>query len=157
VGLVTLSADVVLRDMTVADLAQVLSIEIAVFPCPWSLHAFRAEVLNPLAWTRVAVDAEGRVVAYLVARFYGDMWHLMDLAVSQDFRLQGIGNSMIDDLLTVVAATDLDVTLEVRPSNKAAIDLYLRCGFQAVGVRRRYYEDNGEDATIMLRPGTKPS
>ncbi|MCJ7795463.1 MAG: ribosomal protein S18-alanine N-acetyltransferase [Thermoleophilia bacterium] len=156
-GLVTLSSEVVLRDMTVADLAQVLSIEIAAFPCPWSLHAFRTEVQNPLAWTRVATDDEGRVVAYLVARFYGDMWHLMDLAVCQSARLRGIGRSMIIDLFAVVAATDLDVTLEVRPSNKAAVDLYRGCGFEAVGMRRRYYEDHGEDAIVMLRTGTKPS
>jgi len=156
VGLVTPSAEVVLRDMRVADLAQVLLIEIAVFPCPWSLHAFRAEVQNSFGWTRVAADDEGRVVAYLVARFYGDMWHLMDLAVCPSARRQGIGRSMIDDLLAVVAATDLDVTLEVRPSNEAAIDLYRGCGFETVGTRRRYYEDNGEDAIIMLRGGTKP-
>lgn len=156
-GLVTPSPKVVLRDMTMADLAQVLSIEIAAFPCPWSLNSFRAEVQNPFGWTRVAANEGGRVVAYLVARFYGDMWHLMDLAVCASARLQGIGRSMIDDLLAVVAATDLDLTLEVRPSNKAAIDLYHSCGFEAVGVRRRYYEDNGEDAIVMLRPGTKPS
>ena len=156
-GLVTPSAEVVLRDMTVADLAQVLSIEIETFPCPWSLHAFRTEVQNPLGWARVAADDEGRVVAYLVARFYGDMWHLMDLAVCLSARLQGIGRSMIDDLFAVVAATDLDVTLEVRPSNKAAIDLYRSCGFEAVGTRRRYYEDNGEDAIVMSRAATKPS
>ena len=77
----------------------------------------------------------------------------MDLAVRPSARLQGIGRSMIDDLLTVVAATDLDVTLEVRPSNKAAIDLYRSCGFEAVGTRRRYYEDNGEDAIVMLARG----
>lgn len=156
-GLVIPSAEVVLRDMTTADLAQVLSIEIATFPCPWSLNSFRSEVQNPFGWTRVAAADGGRVVAYLVARFYGDMWHLMDLAVCPSARLQGIGRSLIDDLLCVVAATDLDVTLEVRPSNKAAVDLYLSCGFESVGVRRRYYEDNGEDAIVMSRAGTKPS
>ena len=154
-GLVTADADVVLRDMTVADLAQVMLIEIETFPTPWSLQAFRSEVQNPAAWTRVAADDEGRVVAYLVARFYGDMWHLMDLAVIPSARRQGIGRSMIDDLLIVVAATDLDVTLEVRPSNAAAIALYRTFGFQAVGARRRYYEDNGEDAIVMTRTGTK--
>ncbi len=156
-GLVTSNADVVLRDMTVADLAQILLIEIATFACPWLLQAFRTEVQNPSGWTRVAADDEGRVVAYLVARFYGDMWHLMDLAVCPSARRQGIGSSLIDDLLVVVGATDLAVTLEVRPSNGAAIDLYRACGFEVVGARRRYYEDNGEDAIIMLRVGTKPS
>lgn len=156
-GLVTPSAEVLLRDMTVADLAQVLSIEIAAFPCPWSLLAFRTEVQNPRGWTRVAADDEGRVVAYLVARFYGDLWHLMDLAVCQSARRRGIGRSMIDDLLAAAAATDLDVTLEVRPSNKVAVELYRSSGFEAVGARRRYYEDNGEDAIVMLRAGSKSS
>jgi ribosomal-protein-alanine N-acetyltransferase len=155
VGFVRANTDVVLRDMTVADLAQVLLIEIATFPRPWSLQAFRSEVQNPSAWTRVAADDEGRVVAYLVARFYGDMWHLMDLAVIPSARRQGIGRSMIDDLLIVVAATDVDVTLEVRPSNAAAIELYRTFGFRAVGARRRYYDDNGEDALVMTRTGTK--
>lgn len=159
--------DVVLRDMTVGDLPEVGSIEIDAFPCPWSVNAFWGEIENPLAWARVAFDDQGRVVGYLVARFYGDLWHLMDLAVCSSARRYGVGRLLLDDLLARVAADvrpaadghvaagTQDVTLEVRPSNEAAIALYRSRDFEDVGRRRRYYEDTGEDAIVMLRSGTR--
>jgi ribosomal-protein-alanine acetyltransferase len=161
VGIVKPIVDVVLRDMTVGDLPEVGSIEIEAFPCPWSLNAFWGEIENPLAWARVATDDEGRVVGYLVARFYGDLWHLMDLAACPSARRHGVGGVLLDDLLAGVAvdarvaADARDVTLEVRPSNEAAIALYRSRGFESVGRRPRYYDDNGEDAIIMLRSGTR--
>lgn len=165
--IVTRITDVVVRDMTPRDLPEVDSIEIDVFPCPWSLSAFWSEIENPLAWTRVATTEEGGVVGYLVARFYGDLWHVMDLAVCASAHRTGVGSRLLDDLLARVAADTRsaadahvqqgaqDVTLEVRPSNQPAIALYRSRDFEEVGRRRRYYEDTGEDAIIMLRSSVR--
>jgi ribosomal-protein-alanine N-acetyltransferase len=61
----------------------------------------------------------------------------------------------MEALLERLPANDDQVTLEVRRSNAAALALYERFGFKAAGERRRYYQDNGEDAIIMWRtPGT---
>ncbi len=143
---------IVIRPMNRDDLAAVVRIELEVFPCPWSLASFASEIDNPLGFTRVAVDHEQAVVGYLVARFYGDIWHVMDIAVRPDLARTGVGARLVDDFLRVSSGTD--VTLEVRPTNTAAIALYASRGFIEAGRRRRYYQDNGEDALVLVRWGS---
>jgi ribosomal-protein-alanine N-acetyltransferase len=58
---------------------------------------------------------------------------------------------MLTDLLRRIDGPRARFTLEVRESNAAAIRLYERFGFRAAGHRRRYYQDNGEDAVVMWR------
>ena len=43
------------------------------------------------------------------------------------------------------------VTLEVRPSNTAAIALYSAFGFESVGRRKNYYDKPSEDALLMTK------
>jgi ribosomal-protein-alanine N-acetyltransferase len=75
----------------------------------------------------------------------------MNVAVDPDRRRHGIATALLTALLREVAGRDSQVTLEVRRSNTGAIALYERFGFRSAGVRRRYYQDNGEDAVIMWR------
>jgi ribosomal-protein-alanine N-acetyltransferase len=97
-------------------------------------------------------EARGRsVVGYLVCSRHDTVWHLMDVAVDPDARRAGVATSLIRALLERLPSPEDPVTLEVRRSNLGAIGLYERFGFKAAGVRRRYYQDNGEDALIMWR------
>jgi ribosomal-protein-alanine N-acetyltransferase len=75
----------------------------------------------------------------------------MNVAVDPDRRRNGIATALITALLREVSERDSQVTLEVRRSNTGAVALYERFGFRSAGVRRRYYQDNGEDAVIMWR------
>jgi ribosomal-protein-alanine N-acetyltransferase len=75
----------------------------------------------------------------------------MNIAVDPDRRRNGIATALITALLREVSERDSQVTLEVRRSNTGAVALYERFGFRSAGVRRRYYQDNGEDAVIMWR------
>ena len=148
---------VTLRAMTSGDLPAVHAIELTAFSHPWTLTMFRRELEDPLAWTRVAVAEDARVLGFIVARFYGDMWHLMDLAASVGDRGRGVGGRLLDEFLGVVVGAGSSVTLEVRPSNEAAVALYRTRGFREVGRRPGYYPDNGEDAVIMTWwPGIGP-
>ncbi|MGI8556982.1 MAG: ribosomal protein S18-alanine N-acetyltransferase, partial [Solirubrobacteraceae bacterium] len=80
------------------------------------------------------------------------VWHLMNIAVDPDMRCRGAGSRLLRELYErVEGSPDARFTLEVRCSNTAAIRLYERDGFRAAGLRRRYYQDNGEDALIMWR------
>lgn len=79
-----------------------------------------------------------------------DEGHITNVAVHPDYRQKNIG----EGLLTVLIAATRDLgatcyTLEVRPSNHAAISLYKKLGFKECGFRKNYYEDNNEDALIM--------
>jgi ribosomal-protein-alanine N-acetyltransferase len=75
----------------------------------------------------------------------------MNIAVDPDLRRRGIGSALLAELYARAGDASAQFTLEVRRSNQAAIELYQRDGFRIAGLRRRYYQDNGEDALIMWR------
>jgi ribosomal-protein-alanine N-acetyltransferase len=75
----------------------------------------------------------------------------MNVAADPDHRRQGIGSALLAELYGRAEQYGARFTLEVRRSNQAAIELYERDGFRIAGMRRRYYQDNGEDALIMWR------
>ena len=136
--------------MRVEDIADVHVIERASFPVPWPAYAFRQE----LATNRLARYLILRVADEVVA--YGGLWlmvdeaHITTFAVLPAWRRLGLGSRLL--LALVELATELGAsvaTLEVRLSNAGARRLYERFGFRPVGVRPRYYSDNGEDALIM--------
>ena len=141
-----------IRRLTYADLPQVISVERRSFPTPWSLAMFVLELSKP-SGVCLAATRDSQVVGYLVCSRYDTVWHLMNVAVDPDLRRQGIATVLLEHLFEAVG-DDAQYTLEVRESNRAAIALYERYGFRSSGVRRRYYQDNGEDAVIMWRtPG----
>ena len=144
------SPEVDIRRLAYADLPQVIGIERRAFPTPWSLAMFVLELSKPAGVCLAAVDAEDRLVGYLVCSRFEDAWHLMNIAVDPERRRHGIGTGLLNELLAAVGP-DAQLTLEVRTSNAGAIALYERFGFRSEGVRRRYYQDNGEDALIMWR------
>jgi ribosomal-protein-alanine N-acetyltransferase len=103
----------------------------------------------------LAARRDEQLVGYVICSRYDDAWHIMNIAVDPARRREGIARSLLEDLIGRLGAP-ARITLEVRPSNHAGIALYERFGFLPAGVRRRYYQDNGEDALIMWRtPATQ--
>ena len=101
----------------------------------------------------LSATEDGSLVGYLVCSRYADVWHLMNVAVDPDRRRYGIATALLRRLFAELGP-EARITLEVRPSNPGAIEMYERLGFRAAGHRRGYYHDNGEDALIMwLEPG----
>jgi ribosomal-protein-alanine N-acetyltransferase len=139
-----------IRRLTYADLPQVISIERRAFPTPWSLAMFVLELSKPGGVCLAALRDE-RIVAYCICSRYDIVWHLMNIAVDPDHRREGLATALLTELVHRVGGEEARLTLEVRESNHGAIDLYARFGFLAAGIRRRYYQDNGEDALIMWR------
>jgi [ribosomal protein S18]-alanine N-acetyltransferase len=142
--------DLVLRRLSYSDLPQVIAIERRSFPTPWSLAMFVLELSKPSGICLAATQG-GRVVAYLVCSRYDAVWHLMNICVDPDKRRNGIAAALLRRLLERIDDPNAQLTLEVRRSNEPAIALYERFGFRGAGLRRRYYQDNGEDALIMWR------
>jgi [ribosomal protein S18]-alanine N-acetyltransferase len=144
-----------IRSLTYPDLPQVIAIERRVFPTPWSLAMFVLELSKQsgvcLAATAALPDGEERLVGYLICSRYDTVWHVMNVAVDLGHQRMGLASAMLAELYARVADPDARFTLEVRRSNAIAIHLYEREGFRAAGTRRRYYQDNGEDALVMWR------
>lgn len=140
-----------IRRLTYADLPQVIAVERRAFPTPWSLAMFVLELSKPSGICLAALRAD-ELVGYTICSRYDTVWHIMNVAVDPAVRRQGIATALLEEL---IARLDRDgtaqITLEVRPSNAAAIALYERFGFRSAGRRRRYYQDNGEDALVMWR------
>lgn len=169
----TVESSVAIRPLNYSDLPQVLAIERRSFPTPWSLAMFVLELSRPsgvcLATTEVGEVQSGggvegggrgraghqRLLGYLICSRYADDWHIMNIAVDPTARRRGLATALLEELFAR-AGRDRAYTLEVRTSNDPAIALYERFGFRPAGLRKRYYQDTGEDALIMWRLGEKP-
>ena len=137
------------RTMTQDDAEAVAAIEEQCFAMPWKRDDFWREAKNELA-TYIVGELDGKIVAYAGAWVSFNQAEVMSVAVVPNLRGQGLGTLLFGELIkTVKTRGATAITLEVRPSNKAAIKLYENFGLRSVGRRRGYYLDNGEDALIM--------
>ena len=141
---------VTIRRLGYPDLPHVMAIERRVFPTPWSLAMFVLEMSKQTGICLAAVR-DGRLAGYLICSRYETVWHVMNVAVDHEHQRSGIASAMLAELYARVGDPSARFTLEVRRSNSGAISLYEREGFRAAGLRRRYYQDNGEDALVMWR------
>ena len=151
-------SDWIIRRMAHPDLEAVAALEAATFARPWSLDSFRRELdTNPVARYLVA-ERNGRVVAYAGAWIVLDESHITNIAVEEKERNRGIGKDLTRALLQYLSNLGAAyATLEVRVSNARAIHLYEGLGFVKAGKRKRYYEDNGEDAWLMVCEALPPA
>jgi ribosomal-protein-alanine N-acetyltransferase len=132
------------------DIPAVHAIESASFPTPWPPYAFRQELETNRMARYLVVRAGERVIAYAGIWLMVDEAHMTTFAVLPAYRRRGIGGLLLSELMALsVELGAAVVTLEVRLSNAAARKLYEAFGFKPVGVRPRYYTDDGEDALIM--------
>jgi ribosomal-protein-alanine N-acetyltransferase len=141
------------RKLKLRDLTAIEEIERSSYPTPWSRSMFAGELAKPSSICLGAIDVEAnRLVGYLVISRYVDAWHVMNIAVAEDYRRRKIATRLIERLFEVTSGDGRrGYTLEVRVSNEAAIRLYESLGFKGRGVRRGYYTDNREDALIMWK------
>lgn len=139
-----------LEPMRPADIDVVQRIERASFATPWPSYAYRQELETNRSAHYIVARSGGEVVGYAGMWLMVDQAHVTTFAVDPARRRQGIGARMVLALLGMARTLGArQATLEVRLSNLAARRLYERFGFRPVGVRPRYYSDNGEDALIM--------
>jgi ribosomal-protein-alanine N-acetyltransferase len=170
------------RPMTEADIDQVADIERESFPTTWPRTAYRRELSNRMARYLVIVDRSHQpvdgarrtprrsffsmlrhdqeepptsdyIVGYVGVWLMVDEAHVVAIAVREAYRRRGLGELLLAEAVEVALENRQEViTLEVRRSNVSAQALYEKYRFLKVGVRRRYYSDNGEDAVIMSTP-----
>lgn len=139
------------RRMTLEDVPAVHAIELKTFHTPWSYQSFVDEMTTNKCARYIVAEADGQVVAYAGAWLVFEEGHITNIAVDEAYRGQGIGLMVTRALLQYAANMGVQyMTLEVRRSNLAAQGLYKKLGFLELGVRKRYYEDNGEDAFLYV-------
>jgi ribosomal-protein-alanine N-acetyltransferase len=133
---------------------ELMMLERQVYPFPWTSGNFEDALRSGYsAWTLVSDD--NVIVAYAVAMLAVDEAHLLNLAVDPRWQRQGHGWRLLDWMArTMHEYGARSLLLEVRPSNRAAQELYRRFGFQKIGTRRGYYPAHRgrEDAIVMRVP-----
>jgi ribosomal-protein-alanine N-acetyltransferase len=145
------------RGFRYGDLDEVLIIEEASFPDPWSRNSFLREFQDNPKGCRVAV-ADDAVVGYAIARIETafEMWglkryrrcHIANLAVAHEYRRMGIGSRLLRETMRYARKEGArEVYLEVRAKNIPARRFYSKRGFREVEYKRFYYSD--DDAVIM--------
>jgi len=141
----------VIRFMRLKDVDQVAGIEEATFARPWSRESFRQELTRNAVARYLVADEDGQILGYAGAWVILDESHITNIAVREDARGHGLGKRLTADLLQILSNLGASyATLEVRVSNIRAQNLYKSLGFVSVGKRKRYYEDNNEDAFLMV-------
>ena len=141
----------ILRPMIAEDLEQVVEIEKASMPSPWSKELFEEELKRERA--RYFVGAiDGQAAGYMGYWEALQEAHIINLAISPQFRQKGFGFQMLEYCLRFAYNHGARLaTLEVRESNEAAQRLYEKMNFRTVAIRKKYYSDNQENAVVMLK------
>lgn len=141
-----------IRWMHYQDIPPVYAIECQVFPSPWSAENFIYDLDNRDSNISFVGLIEGQVVTYSISYIAHDEFHISNLAVTPNFRRLKIGETMLQITLQIGMETGCRLAhLEVRRSNVAAVALYQKYGFQVVGIRKNYYQNEREDALLMTK------
>jgi ribosomal-protein-alanine N-acetyltransferase len=142
-----------IRRLSIGDLPEIEDIERRAYKTPWSRSMFASELAKGTSICLGAFEGD-QLVGYTVNSRYVDAWHVMNVAVDPDYQRRGIATRLLERLFELTDEDDgRGYTLEVRVSNREAIRLYEKLGFERHGIRRAYYTDNREDALIMWRDG----
>ncbi len=126
----------------------------------YRVSGFSGQSSEVLTQNSVNADSQTAPTAQNTLIGLGCFWsileeaHITILAVHPDYQRQGLGQLLLYAMLRDARRRQLEwATLEVKPSNQAALSVYQKFGFTEVGRRRGYYKDTGEDALILWRSG----
>ena len=148
---ITNLSEIVISQMTVDDIDNVVEIEAEAYGNHhWSKSSFYDEMQNNLAKYYVAKSIDGELLGYAGTWHIIDEGHITTIAVKKSHLRKHIGEAIIIRILEDCYEAGIKyLTLEVRVSNTPAINLYEKYGFNSLGTRKGYYQDNNEDALIM--------
>jgi len=134
------------------DIEPVHVLERALFDDPWSPEMFWDELAQGPARTYLVATEDDRIVGYAGLAAMPDEAYVQTIAVAPDHQRNKLGATLLTALLDDAKDRALArVGLEVRVDNAPAIALYERFGFEAIAVRKRYYQPSGTDALVMVR------
>ena len=139
-----------LAPMREQDLAEVMAIESAIYTHPWTRGNF-ADSLRAGYECRT-YRLHGELIGYFVLMAAAGEAHLLNLTIAEPHQRRGYGTALLSEATALARALEAkNVFLEVRPSNRAAQELYSRYGFRKIAVRRDYYpaRSGREDALVF--------
>ena len=141
----------IITKMLQCHVPQIAELEKLCFNDPWSENSIASELDNRLSCWLVVI-ADDKVVGYVGSQTVLGETDMMNIAIHPDYRKQGIATELISALIEALNERGShSLMLEVRASNEPAKSLYLKMGFDVVGVRKNYYRNPREDALILRK------
>ena len=140
-----------IRKLWVEDLPRIVEIEGQNYNYPWSEEVFKSCIESP-NYSCWICEEQGMVIGYSILSMAVGEAHIMNICVDSTIQNQGVGGKLLDHSIEVARAKAETIMLEVRPSNKVAIALYEKRGFNEIGRRKGYYpaEKGAREDAIML-------
>ncbi len=142
----------VIRDMQPRDLDAIALIEARTYSFPWGRGIFSDCLMA--GYFCIVLDSDEGLLGYAIVSSAAAEAHILNLCVDVDAHRQGYGQQLLDCVIEyALDARIRRMFLEVRPSNQAAIALYINSGFSKLGVRKGYYKaaEGREDALVLVR------
>ena len=143
--------DFKISKMSIEDLKSIKNILASDFDNFWSFDVLEEELECKNSYVIVAKNSENNIVGFAGLKVILDEADIMNIVVKKTFRHNGIGSSLLENLISYSKNLNLkNITLEVNENNLSAIHLYDKFSFDKLGIRKKYY--NGEsDAIIMSK------
>lgn len=143
---------ITVRKARTADAAAIAELEKECFARPWSFESVLYDLTENEKAVYVVAELADKVCGYAGMWIVAGEGQITNVAVTKTARRMHAATAILGELFELAADTGAEsFTLEVRVSNEPAIRLYKGFGFREAGVRKGYYEDNGEDALIMWK------
>lgn len=134
------------------DIDSIAALEPLCFDDPWTPQMIRSDVMDLPFSTYVLGEVDEKLVGYVGIMVVRDECQVNNVAVHPDYRKKGIGGTLLKTALSFAKQSGAEEAfLEVREGNDDAIRLYESMGFKRLGIRKGYYENNGENAVVMRK------
>ena len=143
--------DLKLSKMSIEDLKSIKNVLASEFDNFWSYDVLEEELECDNSYVIVAKVGENTIVGFAGLKVILDEADIMNIVVKKDFRHNGIGSVLLENLINYSKDLNLKIiTLEVNENNLSAIRLYDKFSFDKLGIRKNYY-DGKSDAIIMSK------
>jgi len=143
--------NVIIKPMAADDIDGIIAIEEESYGAHhWSRESFLQELKNELAFYYSIFAPDGNLAGYAGTWHILDEAHITNIAIAKNYRGKKYAQALLKKIIDECIQEKVKyITLEVRVSNEPAINLYTKFGFKSFGTRKKYYQDNNEDALIM--------
>lgn len=144
--------NIIIKNMNKDHISILAELEKSCFTQPWSEKSLAEELNNRTAHFLVAEKKTGEIMGYIGVFVVCESCYISNIAVFPQYRRQGVGKTLINSASETAKKLGAEsISLEVRPSNTAAIMLYNMSGFEEVGLRKNFYRDPQEDGLILTK------
>ena len=141
-----------IRRMDLLDIDKIVALEQELFSSPWDKEAFYYELEKNAFSTILVLEDELEIIGYIEMWLLGDQTQITTLGIKKAYQGNGYAKKLMDKCEEITKMMGyVNINLEVRVSNQKAIKLYEKCGFKIVAIRKNYYQDNHEDAYLMIK------